>query len=184
MAHSWSSGGTGRRVVVINGAQIGVQWAMRERETYNSNLIKSDAYFFVRALKRSLHPTVRTITVKTNDGSNVFDLYFLMSKRNANSKDNASKWKWEHVTSNIPIVCFGIKKCMFSTEKSIAPYSDPFHAYRFSLLEKKAISGLVAGDANGRRTPNMPVNKKLQIVPFQKMIEGTSAATLDLIIMC
>ena len=53
---------------------------------------------------------------------------------------------------------------------------------------RKAISGLilkvVVGDANSRRTPNMPVNKKLQIVPFQKMIEGTSAATLDLIIMC
>ena len=42
---------------------------------------------------------------------------------------------------------------------------------------------VVVGHANGRRTPNMPVNKKLQIVPFQKMIEGTSAAILDLI-MC
>ena len=54
--------------------------------------------------------------------------------------------------------------------------------------KRKAISGLilkvVVGDANGRRTPNMPVNKKLQIVPFQKMIEDTSSATLDLIIMC
>ena len=40
--------------------------------------------------------------------------------------------------------------------------------------KRKAISGLilkvVIGDANGRRTPNMPVNKKLQIVPFQKWL--------------
>ena len=55
-------------------------------------------------------------------------------------------------------------------------------------FKSKAISGLtlkvVAGDANGRRTPNMPVNKKLQLVPFQKMIEGPPAATLDLMTMC
>ena len=54
--------------------------------------------------------------------------------------------------------------------------------------KRKVISGLilnvVVGDANGRRTPNVPVNKKLQIVPFQNMIKGTSAATFDLIIMC
>ena len=53
-------------------------------------------------------------------------------------------------------------------------------------FKRKAISGLilkvVVGDTNVHRTPNMPVNKKLQIVPFQKMIEGLPAATLDLMI--
>ena len=42
--------------------------------------------------------------------------------------------KMSYVTSNILIVCFGIKKCMLSTKKAIAPYSDPLHAYRFSLF--------------------------------------------------
>ena len=45
-------------------------------------------------------------------------------------------------------------------------------------FKRKAISGLilklVAGGANGHRTPNMPVNKKLQIVPFQKNDLGTT----------
>ena len=35
----------------------------------------------LRALKRSSHPNVWTITVKTKGGSNVFDLYFLMRKK-------------------------------------------------------------------------------------------------------
>ena len=33
---------------------------------------------------------------------------------------------------------FGVKKCMFLMKKSIAPYTDPFHAYRFSLFKKKS----------------------------------------------
>ena len=82
--------------------------------------------------------------------------------------------KMSYVTSNILIVCFGIKKCMLLTKKAIAPYSDPYMRIGSLYFKRKAISGLilklVAGDANGHRTPNMPVNKKLQIVPFQKMI--------------
>ena len=74
--------------------------------------------------------------------------------------------KMSYVTSNILIVCFGIKKCMLSTKKAIASvFGSVTCVSVLSILKEKRYPVCwVAGDANanGHRTPNMPVNKKLQ----------------------
>ena len=119
MAHSWSSGGTYRRVVVGNGTQIGAQWAMKEREQERERE-KRTIQIWVKAtlicctcVKAFFAP----YCVNYNSQNQVLDLYFLMSKRNANSNDKASKWRlvmWLQTYSSSALVlksaCFRRKK--------------------------------------------------------------------------